>query len=221
VRKAPLLSLLILLASGLTVSPRRAAALDTSLRVRASPEATPCVTAAGEAWRGSGGLEVETGSLRDAGAWDVLVGSRVELTRALEGGDADASSDVEIAEIPWVLHVAGGKEVRSLADLGRPGVDTVILGGPAAYEVRRALAEKGVSRVIETTDPGRLRSAPVALLPVSLAGSRRGVPVDVPPIRVGAAVGARARHASAAAAFVQFLGSERGQQAFAACVPAQ
>jgi ABC-type Fe3+ transport system substrate-binding protein len=37
---------------------------------------------------------------------------------------------------------------------------------------------------------------------------------------VGAAVGARARH-TAAAAFVQFLGSERGQQAFAACVPGQ
>jgi hypothetical protein len=221
VRKAPLLSLLILLGPGLVLPPRGAAAPDASLRVRASAEAAPCVRAASEAWPGGVRVEVETGGLRDSGAWDVLVGSSVELTRALEGGDADASSDVEVAEIPWVLRAAAGEEVRSLGDLARPGVDTVILGGPAAYEVRRALAEKGVGRVVETTDPARLRSAPVALLPLSLAGPGGGTRVDVPPIRVGAAVGARARHAARAAAFVQFLGSERGQQAFAACAPAQ
>lgn len=220
-RKAPLLSLLILLAPGLVVHARRAAAQDASLRVRASAEASPCVRAASEAWRGGAGVEVEAGGLRDPGPWDVLVGSSVELTRALEGGDADEKSDVEIAEIPWVLQVTGGERVHSLADLARPGVDTVILGGPAAYEVRRALAEKGISRVVETTDAGRLRSAPVALLPLSLAGPGGGTRVDVPPIRVGAAVGARARHAARAAVFVQFLGSERGQQAFAACAPAQ
>jgi hypothetical protein len=223
-RKAPpffFLLVLIVLSSGLAVSARRASAAEASLLVRASPEAAPCVEAASEAWTAKGRVDVETGGLRDPGAWDVLVGSSVELTRALEGGDADPTSDVDIAEIPWVLHATRGSPVRSLVDLGRPGVETVILGGPAAYEVRRALAEKGITRVLETTDPGRLRSASVALLPLSLVGPGERVRVDVPPIRVGAAVGARARHAAAAGRFVQFLGSERGQQAFAACVPVQ
>jgi len=63
-------------------------AADDSLRVRSSAVCAPCVEAAGRAWEARGGrpVSVETGGLRDRGAWDVLVGSGVELTRALEGG---------------------------------------------------------------------------------------------------------------------------------------
>lgn len=189
---------------------------DRSLRVLSSPVSAPCVEAAGRAW-GIRPLDVETGSLRDRGDWDVLVGSGVELTRALEGGDAVIGSDVAIADIPWVLHVPSGGDVQSLSEVVESGVEIVVLAGPAAYEARRELARDGKATIRETTDPAQLRSAPVALLPLSLAGSGRQVEVDVPPVRVDAAVGVRAPHSEDAAALVRYLGSEGGRQAFAAC----
>jgi len=196
-------------------------AADDSLRVRSSAVCAPCVEAAGRAWEARGGrpVSVETGGLRDRGAWDVLVGSGVELTRALEGGDADTTSDVNIARIPWVLHLPSGGDVHALSDVTRSGVEVVMPAGPASYEARRALAKEGVARVVETSDTARLRAAPVALVPVSLAGAGTQVEVDVPPIPVAAAIGMRARHADDAAAFVRYLGSEGGQQVFATCSP--
>jgi hypothetical protein len=211
-----------LIASILTVAlPATLFAADGSLRVRSSPVCAPCVEAAGRAWEARGGraVRVEAGGLRDRGAWDVLVGSGVELTRALEGGDADISSDVDIAHIPWVLHLPSGGDVHALSDVTRAGVEVVMPAGPAAYEARRALAEEGMARVVETNDTRRLRAAPVALVPVSLAGAGTQIEVDVPPIPVGAAVGTRARLVEDAAAFVRYLGSEDGQRVFAACSP--
>ena len=201
--------------------PTALLAADGSLRVRSSAVCASCVETVARAWEARGGrsVSVETGGLRDPGAWDVLVGSGVELTRALEGGDADLDSDVDIARIPWVLHLPSGGDVRALSDVTRSDVEIVMPAGPAGYEARRALAEEGVSRVVETTDTARLRAAPVALIPVSLAGGGRQVEVDVPPIPVGAAVGVRARHVEDATAFVRYLGSEGGQQVFATCSP--
>jgi len=194
-----------------------------ALKVRASTVAAPCTEAAGIAWQAESGrrVDVSRGGLREAGDWDVLVGASVELTRALEGRDAVSDSDVEIATIPWVLHLQAGATVRSLDDLARSGAEAVVLGGDAAYEARRALAEHEVGRVRESTDDRRLRSAAVALVPLSLAGPGERVSVDIPAIRVGAAVGIRANHTDEAAAFVRYLGSAAGQQAFSACAPPQ
>ena len=213
----------VLLVSSLTLAPPVGAGAGDALRVRASPAASPCAEAAARAWQTAAGRRavVQTGALRDEGDWDVLVGSSVELTRALEGGDAAPDSDVEVASIPWVLHLSGDAPVRDLDDLARSGVEPVVPAGDASYEARRALAEHGVGRVRETSDSGRLRAAAIALVPLSLAGSGRRVPVDVPPIRVGAAIGVRAHQPDDASAFVRYLGSEAGQQAFAACAPAQ
>lgn len=199
--------------------PSTALEANDALRVRSSAVSARCVEAVARAWEARGGREVsvEAGGLRDTGPWDVLVGSGVELTRALEGGDADLASDVEIASIPWVLHLPSGGDVRALSDLVRSDVEIVMPAGAAAYEARRVLAEEGAARVVETTDAARLRSAPVALVPLSLAGVGKLVEVDVPPIRVGAAVGMRARHPEDATAFVRYLGSEGGQQVFATC----
>ena len=107
--------------------------------------------------------------------------------------------------------------MSALSDLARSDVEIVMPAGAASYEARRALAEQGAARVLETSDAARLRSAPVALVPLSLAGPGKRVSVDVPPIRVGAAVGSRAPHAAEAAAFVGYLGSENGQRVFATC----
>jgi hypothetical protein len=201
-----------------TVVAASPATADDALRVRSSVVSTPCVEAAGRDFEARGGraVAVETGGLGDDGDWDVVVGSSVEVNRALEGGLAVLDTDVEVALIPWVLR-AGGSEVRALSDVVRSGTEIVVPAGPAAYEARRALAEEGAAEVEETGDPTRLHSAPVALVPLSLAGSGRHTEADVRPIRVGAAVGVRARSAADARAFVSFLGSESGQDAFAAC----
>jgi hypothetical protein len=201
------------------VVPSAALEANEALRVRSSSVSVRCVEAVARTWEAQGGraVSVEAGGLRDAGRWDVLVGSGVELTRALEGGDADLTSDVEIARIPWVLHLPAGGDVHALSDLVRSDVEIVMPAGAAAYEARRALAEEGAARVVETTDTARLHSAPVALVPLSLAGVGRLIEVDVPPIPVGAAVGIRARHVEDATAFVRYLGSEGGQQVFATC----
>ncbi len=192
---------------------------DASLKVQASVEAAPCVLAAAGAYGRP--VAVQTRALHDPGPADVLVGSGVEITRALEGGDAVVGSEEPVARIPWVLSVAAGNplKIAGLGDLARPGVEVAVLGGPAAYEARRALAQHRSERVRESHDGGDLRRAAVALVPLSLAGSGEKVAVDVPPIPIGVAVAARATRPDDARAFISFLTSESGQAAFAACEP--
>lgn len=192
-------------------------AADGPLNVRASLEAAPCVLAAASAYDRP--VAVETGALRGPGPADVLVGSGVEINRALEGGAAVVGSEEALARIPWVLSVAAGNPLRiaGLADLARPGLEVFVLGGPAAYEARRALAERQTERVRESRDGAALRRAAIALVPLSMAGAGERVAVDVAPIPVGAAVSARSTRLAEARAFVSFLVSEKGQAAFVAC----
>ena len=190
------------------------------LRVRVSAAVAPCVAAASQSFAGGRRVVLETTSLRDLGPVDVLVGPLVEMTRALEGGEAVVNSDVDIAEIPWVLSVAPGNplRVKTLSDAREKGVDLVVLAGPASYEARRALAAGGTSRVREVSDRATLRAAPVALVPLSLAGGGERIAVsEVPPLRASAAVGAHAAQPQPAREFVSYLGSDAGQRAFAAC----
>ena len=191
-------------------------AADAALNVRASLETAPCVLAAASVY--SRPVAVETGALRGPGPADVLVGSGVEINRALEGGDAVVGSEEPLARIPWVLSVAAGNplKITGLADLARPGLEVFVLGGPAAYEARRALTERQAERVRETRDGVALRRAAIALVPLSMAGGER-VAVDVEPIPVGAAVSVRSTRLAEARAFVSFLVSEKGQAAFVAC----
>jgi accessory colonization factor AcfC len=189
------------------------------LRVRTTPEVAPCVAAASPGWSG-GKVVFETVGLREPGPVDVLVGTSVEMTRALEGGQGVVNSDVDVAAIPWVLTVASGNplRVRSLADVREKGVEVMVLGGPAAYEARRALAGAGTSRVRESTDRQTLRASSVALVPLSLAGSGERIAVpEVPALRVAAAIAVGAAQVERAEQFVRYLGSEAGQRAFAAC----
>lgn len=209
-------SVVMLLVAGLPT-----AGAEPPLRVRVSPAVAPCVQAATRSWETSRGIPValETGALSGAGAVDAFVGSSVELTRVLEGGEGVVQSDVDVADIPWVLAVAATSppRVRSLADLGRGEVEVTLLGGPAAYEARRALAERGGTRVRETTEPALLRAAPVAIVPLSLAGPGERHRLDIPPLRATAAVSVQAARPEVARAFVAFLGSSAGQKAFVTC----
>jgi hypothetical protein len=206
----------LLAPAGSAIAPAGAPAI----RARVSPAVTPCVQAAAKSYEASRGapVVVETGALPGEGAADVYVGANVELTRVLEGGTGVIDSDVDIAFIPWVLSVSGsGPKVRTLSELSRSDTEIVLLAGPAAYEARRALAGQGALRLRETTDPAALRAAPVAVVPLSLAGPGEHNRLDVPPIRVTAAVAAQAARPEAGRAFIAFLGSEAGQKAFALC----
>jgi hypothetical protein len=188
------------------------------LRVRASEVAASCVQAAARAWGRA--AAVETAPLRDTGPVDVVVGSGVEMTRALEGGDAVINSEEYIAEIPWVLSVERGNPLKlaGLADLRRVSGEVLVLGGPAAYEARHALSTQRPGRLKESREGAVLRGAPVAVVPLSLAGTGERIAVkEIPPILTSAAVSARAAHPEAAREFVRFLASDAGQKAFASC----
>jgi Bacterial extracellular solute-binding protein len=210
-------SALFLLASG--ISGARAA--DSPLVVRVSAAAAPCTQAAARVWEANRGVPVAlvVGALPGTEPADAFVGASVELTRVLEGGAGALDSEVSVATIPWVLAVAAGSSagVRSLSDLGREGEPVALLGGPAAYEARRAIAEKGGARVRETTEAAELRAAPVAVVPLSLAGPGERHTLDIRPLRVVAAAAEQSARPDAARAFVRFLGSEAGQKAFSAC----
>jgi accessory colonization factor AcfC len=189
------------------------------LRVRASEAAAPCVAAAASAYGKR--IDVEVGPLRDAAAADVLVASiGAEMTRAIEGGKARDGSEVAVARIPWVLSVPRGNPegLSALGDLARPGLDAVMLSGPAAYQARKAVSELP-AKLRESADVGTLRSARVALVPFSLAGTGDHIPVDLPALETSAAVALGTSRSEEAADFVRFLGSEEGQRAFAGCAP--
>jgi hypothetical protein len=178
----------------------------------------PCVTAAASAFAARGGraAAVEIGELKDAAA-DVLVGSGPELTRALESGVARDDSDVAIAEVPWVLLVAEGAPlVGSIEQAVEAGATVDVPAGPVGVEARRFLRARS-SRVREGRDLAALRAAPLALVPLSVAGPGRRVAVDVPALVAQAAVGTSAPSADAARAFVEFLGTAEGRRAFASC----
>lgn len=189
-----------------------------ALRVRATEAMAPCVASASRAFTGGTGgrLTVETGDLADASA-DVLVGSAVEVTRALESGGAQNDSDVEIARVPWVLVLGeAAPVVESLKAIAVAGLEVEVPAGPASYEARRALLAASAGRVRES-DASALRKAGIALVPLSLAGPGRRIAVDVPALVAQAAVGARAASPDLARAFVAFLGGEDGRRAFAEC----
>jgi accessory colonization factor AcfC len=117
-----------------------------------------------------------------------------------------------------VLKVPAGNPSRiaSLEDALARGLELVLPRDAAAYEARRLAAGRG-DRVREAASPGELRSAPVALVPLSWAGTGERVPVDLRPIEVRATVLTGSKQAAAARAFVSFLASETGQRAFATC----
>jgi hypothetical protein len=186
------------------------------LSVRATEVVAPCVRAAAGAYQTSSGqaVSVEAGAVRHASGADVMVGADVEMTRALEGGDAVIGTEKPLSRIPWVI-ASAGLNITAVSHIAR-GAQVTIFGGPAAYEARRALSARSV-QLRETTDLAVLRKASVAVAPLSIAGPGDHTLADIPRIPVSAAVAEGARHPEAAAAFVSFLASPAGQAAFATC----
>jgi hypothetical protein len=194
---------------------------DAPLLVRATAAAAPCVRAAAEAYAGGSGrrIALETGALHPPGSADVVVGADVEMTHVLEAGEALEESEAEIARIPWVLSVPPGSplKVERLTDLETSEQEVAVLAGEEAHEARRALGSLPAERVRATADTAALKAAALALVPLSLAGPGERVKTDLRPLTVSAAVTARSARRAEARAFVQFLASEPGKRAFAAC----
>jgi hypothetical protein len=213
VKIASLLVVLLLAAPALRAD-------DRVVHVRVSEAVAPCVEAAAAKWSEAGStLSLERGPLAASKGLDVYVGSAVEMTRAVESGAATEGSEVDLARIPWVLSVPAGNpdRVSGLADLERSGHDVAILGGPEAYEARRALKSAlRAERIREVADRKGLDAAGVTLVPLSLARGQT-VSVDVPPLIARAALAEGAPQAKAAQAFLKFLGSDEGRAAFSTC----
>jgi hypothetical protein len=191
---------------------------ETPLAVRASGAVLPCAAAAARAYP-HGSVSVTPGGFRDLSGADAFVGAAAEVTRALESGAAVLRSEVDIAEVPWVLVVPEGNPqgLRGAADLPRTASEVWVLDGVAGAHARRALAGVAPERVKPSEDPRALQAAPVALVPLSLAGRGERLATEVAPLLARAVVAEGAPHSAAAAAFVRYLGSEPGQRAFAAC----
>ena len=200
-------------------------AAPATLRVKASPVASPCVAAAGALFQRSTGraIVVETGSVEAVGSADgsdVVVGANEELTRVLESGATDLEVDRELARIPWVIVGPSGGDVRSLA---RSGAPLRMLGGVVAREARRSLAGQGVTaQRLVSLDATRRPLAPAPgeslILPLSLAGRTAAVStIAAPPLAIRAAAVRGTPRPGEARDFVLFLASGPGNDAFRAC----
>jgi hypothetical protein len=229
---------LLALPLALRAAPCTAAADEPGrirLTVRATEVVAPCARAAvaayaGYAWTSDAAraaVSLEPGPLSQGG--DVLVGTGVEVTRALESGIAVVGTDVALAHIPWVLTLAPGvvgpdrpagepgSSGGAIAVLARADVEVVLVGGSAAHEARRHLDRLAPGRVREagSADP---TSGGLVAAPVSLAGPGERVALDVPPLEAQAALGAPPGARSAAARdLLAFLASAKGTAVFAEC----
>jgi len=215
-RAAAIGSMLILSAA----CPVAAPAQDQPLRVRTTEALAPCVRAAADAYTRHGRtVLVDVGTLSEARHGDAMVGGSTEVTRAIEGGHAVEGSDLDVAHIPWVLAVRaeGESRVDSLDDLLQGREEIWVFGGSVGYEARRALQGLPAERLHLTTDLDQLAQAEVAVLPLSLAAGTPGPVLEIPPILARAVVAADSGAREAAGAFVRFLGSADGREAFSIC----
>jgi hypothetical protein len=212
-----LTSLLILLSAGM-------AGPGADLRVKASPAVSPCLAAVKPLYEASfhRTLIVETAGLEratSASGADAVVGVEGELTRLIEGGASHPDLDVDVATIPWVLVGPSAGASPDLHALDSPSVRIRVLGGTVGLPARRMLQHLPAERVLSFTAPGplQLTEGELAVVPLSLAGTGRVLPLSLPPLLVRA-VGVRAsQNLAAARQFLAFLTAGPGSAAFRAC----
>jgi hypothetical protein len=184
--------------------------------VRVSTAVFPCVSFAAAGFPAGFPVEIGEGDLADVVDEQLVVGSGVEITRAIEAGLAAEGTDVDLVRIPWVLK-APSDGPRKLEDLSRTSARVVVLGGAAGYEARRALGELPRDRLSETTDPEALRAARIAVVPLSLLGAGPFQPLDIPPIVARAAL--TPHDDGEGRRFLEYLQSPPGLARLSACGP--
>ncbi len=200
------------------------AAAGTSLVVKASPVAAPCVAAALPLFQRTSGRPVQLqttalGPARSAAGADVAVAADEELTHVIEGGAALPGVEADLAAVPWVFvgAVAAAPDVRALA---RSDVRVRVLGGAVARYARQSLETLPSERVQSVRDASavsRLGDGELALVPLSIAGPGPVVSASVRPVRIRAVGLAASSQPERARAFVEFLASGAGNAAFRSC----
>ncbi len=195
----------------LTAAPAACAA--EPVRVRADAVAAPCLSVVLKA-AGGGGLVVADGPA------DLLIAAASEVARAVESGTALEDGEIGLARVPFVLVVPAGNPLglRGLDDVARAGGELAVLDLPAAHEARRA-AEAAAPGRVRLQAGERVRRAPLALVPLSLAGEGEKLPTELRPLELRGAVLATARDPRAARALLQALAAPPAQAAFAGCRP--
>jgi len=196
---------LVLLAAATTQ-----ASANATLHVRASVAIAPCVAPVVEAYNRTGRRAVlEVGAPTPIGNADVVIGDDGEMTRALEGGTASLATAVELGAMPWV-HVAP----EGLAASSQ--LPVVVLAGPAGRDARELLSKS--RRAIKVTGDGaELRTASVALVPLSLAGAGTRRPAEVPPLQATAAEVVASANKAAARRFLEFLRTSEARATIDRC----
>ncbi|MCL4821942.1 MAG: substrate-binding domain-containing protein [Vicinamibacteria bacterium] len=193
----------------LTAAPTACAA--EPVRVRADAVAAPCLSAVLKA-AGGGGLVVADGPA------DLLIAAASEVARAVESGTALEDGEIGLARVPFVLVVPAGNPLglRGLDDVARAGGELAVLDLPAAHEARRA-AEAAAPGRVRLQAGERARRAPLALVPLSLAGEGEKLPTGLRPLELRGAVLAAARDPQAARALLARLARPPAVDAWARC----
>jgi len=196
----------LVLAAGLTAA---------DVRVGASAPALPCAAAAARAYSHVGGRSVRVAEEdARAGTSDAFVGVAFEVTRLVEAGLADPRTETALARIPWVLSgappPAGG--LQALA-----GREVALPSARWSFEAARAVERVAGAQARSESDADTLRRAPLALLPLSMAPLTDVAPVDIPPLSIAGAVRRSATLPVEAAAFLNYLATQRGQSVFTEC----
>ena len=204
-------------AAGLAAAPAGA------LVVKASPVARPCVAAAATAFGKAGAAVVITadiGSVDSARDADVVVAAQEELTRVVEGGATVADVEADLGKIPWVLVAPSGAAAPEVGALARSSAVVRVPRGVISRHARASLEGvapervRGVRAEAAAIAPG---AGELALVPLSLAGKGAATATSVPPILVQAVVVRASARGDAARAFVEYLASGPGNDAFRAC----
>lgn len=201
-----------------TVSSESAPAASRIVRVRASTPFHECLGPALDAFSASSGIatSLDRGDPATTQGYDLVVGDDTELTRALEGGDADPRTTVDLGSVPWILVTPEGES----APLGRLSLAAdervLVMSGAVAREAREK-AGLPAGRFVLSGEREELRRARYALVPATLAGVGRRQPVDIRPLTAVVAQTTAAPHAPEARRLLEYLGRPEAKALFATC----
>lgn len=188
------------------------------VRVRSSTPFHGCLGPVLGAFSASSGIQtsLDRGDPAATAGYDLVVGDDTELTRTLEGGDADPRTTVDLGSVPWVLVTPEG-ESASAGTLSLARDERVLVMGGALGREAREKAALPAGRFQLSNDRDDLRRARYALVPVTLAGTGRRQPVDVRPLTAVAAEATAAPHAPEARRLLEFLRQPEAKALFATC----
>jgi hypothetical protein len=187
------------------------------LRVRTNEAFAPCVRPVLAAFTRETGIAagLDVGSPDPTDGASLVIGDDSEMTRLLEGGQADVSRAIDLGYLPWVEVMPTGSGARSLTAVSDARV--TVLGGPAGRAARASLGALG-GRLTVTRDPALLSSAAYALVPRTFAGQGGRARPDVTPLVATAAVVVGSEREPDARRLLAFLQGAKARGLLSSCL---